>query len=95
MADFNAQANEYSPLRTQLQTVHNTQIKNINAAFTVLKLVAATNGGFHVEATSKKINKLLDTISDDVLPALAVVFSESESSMDNFVSKVEKLDKES
>lgn len=95
MADFNAQANEYSPLRIQLQTVHQAQVKNINAAFTVLKLVAATNGGFHVETMSKKINKLLDTISDEVLPALAVVLGESEGSMDDFASKVEKLDQES
>lgn len=94
MADLNAQASEYSLVREQLKTAHSTQLENINKAFMSLKAVSGTASGFQVENTSAKINKILDTISDDILPALAVVFSESESKMDNFASQIRKMDSE-
>lgn len=94
MADFNAQASEYGQVRDKLKSIHGTQLKNINEAYMSLKLISGLNSGFHADETSQKIKKLLDTVSQDLLPALAVVYSQSEKNMDAFVSKIKSIDKE-
>ena len=94
MSDFNAQASEYAQVRDKLKSLHETQLKNINSAYMDLKLVLGMKSGFHVDATSAKITKMLDTVAEELLPAMAVVFSQSEKNMDIFAAKIKSIDKE-
>ncbi len=82
----NAQEKSYSEL-DKLKNVHTSLLKEINRELKKTKKLVEDKEEFHIEKTSKKVQKLIETYEKKILPGLEKSFEISETS----VATMEKM----
>ena len=82
----NAQEKSYSEL-DKLKNVHTSLLKEINRELKKTKKLVEDKEEFHIEKTSKKVQKLIENYEKKILPGLEKSFEISETS----VATMEKM----
>lgn len=83
---INLRENEYQTIVSELEKMHENQLKNVADIIMEMKMLVASDDIFSANLTSQKMVSMLDTISDDVMMLLMQVFLDSEAGIFSMIT---------
>ncbi len=86
------QQDEYEHLLTELHSMHETVLQQVENYVAQLDGLVVPEGGFHADLISEKVRILLEVFKKEVVPQLEGTFQETEKSIKMFGEKLEDID---
>jgi len=82
---INLRENEYQTIKTELEKMHTDQLQSVAGIISEMKALVTSGDTFSADMTSKKIEDMLDMLSNDVIMLLEQAFQDSEAGIANMI----------
>ncbi len=83
---INLRENEYQTIVSELGKMHADQLQNVESIINEMKTLVNSEDAFSANLTSKKMEDMLDMLSDDVMTLLKQAFQDSEAGVANMIT---------
>ena len=83
---INLRENEYQTIVSELGKMHADQLQNVESIINEMKTLVKSEDAFSANLTSKKMEDMLDMLSDDVMTLLKQAFQDSEAGVANMIT---------
>lgn len=83
---INLRENEYQTIESELGKMHADQLQNVESIINKMKTLVNSEDAFSANLTSKKMEDMLDMLSDDVMTLLKQAFQDSEAGVANMIT---------
>lgn len=83
---INLRENEYQTMVSELGKMHADQLQNVESIINEMKTLVNSEDAFSANLTSKKMEDMLDMLSDDVMTLLKQAFQDSEAGVANMIT---------
>lgn len=83
---INLRENEYQTIVSELGKMHADQLQNVESIINEMKALVNSEDAFSANLTSKKMEDMLDMLSDDVMTLLKQAFQDSEAGVANMIT---------
>lgn len=83
---INLRENEYQAIVSELGKMHADQLQNVESIINEMKTLVNSEDAFSANLTSKKMEDMLDMLSDDVMTLLKQAFQDSEAGVANMIT---------
>lgn len=83
---INLRENEYQTIVSELGKMHTDQLQNVENIINEMKTLVTSEDAFSANLTSKKMEDMLDTLSNDVMTLLKQAFQDSEAGIANMIT---------
>lgn len=83
---INLRENEYQTIVSELGKMHADQLQNVESIINEMKTLVNNEDAFSANLTSKKMEDMLDMLSDDVMTLLKQAFQDSEAGVANMIT---------
>ncbi len=83
---INLRENEYQTIVSELGKMHADQLQNVESIINEMKTLVNSEDVFSANLTSKKMEDMLDMLSDDVMTLLKQAFQDSEAGVANMIT---------
>lgn len=91
-ANINLRENEYQTIISELTKMHTDHLQNVDIVIKEMKALVTSEEGFSVNLTSKKMEDMLDVLSNDVMALLKQAFQDSEAGIANMITSTVATD---
>lgn len=82
---INLRENEYQTIVSELGKMHTDQLQNVENIINEMKTLVTSEDAFSADLTSKKMEDMLDVLSNDVMTLLKQAFQDSEAGIANMI----------
>lgn len=82
---INLRENEYQTIVSELGKMHTEQLQNVENIMNEMKTLVTGGDAFSANLTSKKMEDMLDMLSNDVVTLLKQTFQDSEAGVANMI----------
>lgn len=82
---INLRENEYQTIKTELEKMHTDQLQSVAGIISEMKALVTSGDTFSADMTSKKIEDMLNMLSNDVIMLLEQAFQDSEAGIANMI----------
>lgn len=89
---INLRENEYQTIVSELGKMHTDQLQNVENIINEMKTLVTSEDAFSANLTSKKMEDMLDTLSNDVMTLLKQAFQDSEAGIANMITTIMTTD---
>lgn len=83
---INLRENEYRTIVSELGKMHTDQLQNVEDIINDMKTLVTSEDAFSADLTSKKMEDMLDMLSNDVMTLLKQAFQDSEAGIANMIT---------
>lgn len=89
---INLRENEYQTIVSELTKMHTDQLQSVKDVIADMKTLVTSNDAFSANLTSKKMEDMLNTLSNDVITLLEQAFQDSETGVANMIESTKTTD---
>lgn len=82
---INLRENEYQTIMSELSKMHADQLQNVTDVITEMKTLVTSDDVFSADLTSKKVEDMLDTLSNEIMTLMEQAFQDSEAGVANMI----------
>lgn len=83
---INLRESEYQTIVSELGKMHENQLQNVENIINDMRTLVTSEDAFLTNLTSKKMEDMLDMLSDDVMTLLKQAFQDSEAGIANMIT---------
>ena len=83
---INLRESEYQTIVSELGKMHENQLQNVENIINDMRTLVTSEDAFSANLTSKKMEDMLDMLSDDVMTLLKQAFQDSEAGIANMIT---------
>ena len=89
---INLRESEYQTIISELAKMHTDHLQKVEAVIKEIKELVTSEDGFSTNLTSKKMEDMLNVLSNDVMALLEQAFEDSEAGIANMISSTTTTD---
>lgn len=89
---INLRESEYQTIVSELGKMHGDQLQNVENIINDMRTLVTSEDAFSANLTSKKMEDMLDTLSNDVMTLLKQAFQDSEAGIANMITTIMTTD---